>query len=74
MADTFGQEILTDDVFSDEHMTQIARVVKQLDILRLRVRHGCKENLLWLISRMLEECEQGNYPNLVLEIQMMSQI
>ena len=42
--------ILTDDVFSDEHMTQIASIVKQLDILRLRVRHGCKEDLLSLVN------------------------
>ena len=42
--------ILTDDVFSDEHMTQIADIVKQLDILRLRVRHGCKSDLLALVN------------------------
>ena len=42
--------ILTDDVFSDEHMNQIAEIVKQLDILRLRVRHGCKQDLLSLVN------------------------
>ncbi|MEC8312334.1 MAG: DEAD/DEAH box helicase [Candidatus Thermoplasmatota archaeon] len=42
--------ILTDDVFSEEHMTQIASIVKQLDVLRLRVRHGCKEDLLALVN------------------------
>ena len=31
-------------------MTQIASIVKQLDILRLRVRHGCKEVLLSLVN------------------------
>ena len=42
--------ILTDDVFSDEHMAQIAEIVKILDTLRLRVRHGCKEDLLSLVN------------------------
>ena len=42
--------ILTDDVFSDEHMAQIAELIKQLDVLRLRVRHGCKEDLLTLVN------------------------
>ena len=42
--------ILTDDVFSDEHMNQIAEIVKLLDILRLRVRHGCKQDLLSLVN------------------------
>jgi helicase len=42
--------ILTDDVFSDEHMPQIAELIKQLDVLRLRVRHGCKEDLLTLVN------------------------
>ena len=41
---------MTDDVFSDEHMPQIAEVIKQLDVLRLRVRHGCKEDLLTLVN------------------------
>lgn len=42
--------ILSDDVFSDEHMPQIAELIKQLDVLRLRVRHGCKEDLLTLVN------------------------
>lgn len=42
--------ILADDVFSDEHMPQIAELIKQLDVLRLRVRHGCKEDLLTLVN------------------------
>ena len=42
--------ILTDDVFSDEHINQIAEIVKRLDILRLRVRHGCKNDLLSLVN------------------------
>ena len=42
--------ILTDDVFSDEQMIEIAEIVKLLDVLRLRVRHGCKEDLLSLVN------------------------
>ena len=42
--------ILADDVFSEEHMNQIAEIVKLLDILRLRVRHGCKQDLLSLVN------------------------
>ena len=42
--------ILTDDVFSEEHMKDIAEIVKMLDILRLRVRHGCKQDLLSLVN------------------------
>ncbi|HII36926.1 MAG TPA: DEAD/DEAH box helicase [Candidatus Poseidoniaceae archaeon] len=42
--------MLTDDVFSEDHMTQIATIVRQLDVLRLRVRHGCKEDLLSLVN------------------------
>jgi len=42
--------MLTDDVFSDDHMTQIATIVRQLDVLRLRVRHGCREDLLSLVN------------------------
>ena len=42
--------MLTDDVFSDDHMAQIATIVRQLDVLRLRVRHGCREDLLSLVN------------------------
>jgi len=42
--------ILADDVFSEEHMNHIAEIVKLLDILRLRVRHGCKQDLLSLVN------------------------
>jgi helicase len=31
-------------------MPQIAELIKQLDVLRLRVRHGCKEDLLTLVN------------------------
>jgi len=42
--------ILTDDVFSKEHMKQITELVGKLEILRQRVRHGCKEDLLSLVN------------------------
>ena len=46
-----GREILlTDDVFSDEHMPILAQLSSDLDTLRQRVRHGCKSDLLKLVK------------------------
>ena len=46
-----GREILlTDDVFSDEHMPILAELSSTLDTLRQRVRHGCKSDLLKLVK------------------------
>ena len=42
--------LLTDDVFADEHMPVLAQLSKDLDLLRQRVRHGCKEDLLQLVK------------------------
>tara|TARA_A100001388_G_C28772056_1_gene504554 strand:- start:2403 stop:4319 length:1917 start_codon:yes stop_codon:yes gene_type:complete len=42
--------LLADDVFSDEHMAEISDIVKKIDILRQRTRHGCKEDLLTLVN------------------------
>tara|TARA_B100000003_G_scaffold206305_1_gene221584 strand:- start:12 stop:2618 length:2607 start_codon:yes stop_codon:yes gene_type:complete len=42
--------LLADDVFSDEHMAEISQLVKKIDILRQRTRHGCKEDLLTLVN------------------------
>lgn len=46
-----GREILlTDDVFSDDHMPILAELSSSLDTLRQRVRHGCKSDLLKLVK------------------------
>ncbi len=42
--------IITDDIFSEEHLPEIANLIKMLDTLRIRVRHGCKEDLLSLVN------------------------
>ena len=42
--------ILTDDVFSKDHSDTITRLVKEIDDLGKRVRHGCKADLLRLVS------------------------
>ena len=42
--------LLNDDVFADEHMPVLAQLSKDLDLLRQRVRHGCKEDLLQLVK------------------------
>lgn len=46
-----GRSILiTDDVFSEQHSDVISELVKEIDNLGKRVRHGCKEELLRLVS------------------------
>ena len=42
--------LIADDVFSQEHMPQISEIIKKVDILRQRTRHGCKEDLLTLVN------------------------
>ena len=42
--------LIADDVFSQEHMTEISEIIKKVDILRQRTRHGCKEDLLTLVN------------------------
>ena len=46
----FKEILLADDVFSNEHMAEISELVKKIDILRQRTRHGCKEDLLTLVN------------------------
>ncbi len=42
--------LIADDVFSQEHMSEISEIIKKVDILRQRTRHGCKEDLLTLVN------------------------
>jgi helicase len=42
--------LLTDDVFAEEHMSVVSRLVQQLSVLQQRVRHGCKTDLLQLVN------------------------
>ena len=42
--------LLTDDVFAEEHLGFIAELVGLLDLTRMRVRAGCKEDLLQLVQ------------------------
>ena len=42
--------VLNDDGFADEHMQVLTQLSKDLDLLRQRVRHGCKEDLLQLVK------------------------
>jgi helicase len=42
--------VLTDDVFSEDHMGVIADLVQQMSTLQQRVRHGCKVDLLQLVN------------------------
>jgi len=42
--------LMTDDVFSQEHMAHISELITKLDTLRQRTRHGCKEDLLSLVN------------------------
>ncbi len=42
--------VLTDDVFAEEHMGVVSRLVQQLSVLQQRVRHGCKADLLQLVN------------------------
>jgi len=46
-----GQQVLlTDDVFSEEHLPVIGEIATEIDMLRQRVRHGCKSDLLQLVN------------------------
>ena len=42
--------LLRDDVFSDEHLPDVAHLAGLLDLVRNRVRSGCKEDLLQLVQ------------------------
>jgi helicase len=42
--------LLTDDVFAEEHLPNVASIVQQLSTLQQRVRHGCKTDLLQLVN------------------------
>ena len=42
--------LLTDDVFSEEHMADVSDLVRRLSVLQQRVRHGCKPDLLALVN------------------------
>ena len=42
--------LIADDVFSQEHIAEISEIIKKVDILRQRTRHGCKEDLLTLVN------------------------
>jgi len=44
------QVLLTDDVFSEEHLPEIDQLSTILDVLRQRTRHGCKPDLLQLVN------------------------
>ena len=67
-----SREILADDVFSDEHMAEISDIVKKIDILRQRTRHGCKEDLLTLVNiRNIGRSELEKWQILVIEHQIM---
>ena len=46
-----GQQVLlTDDVFAEEHLSTIGEIATMLDLLRQRIRHGCKPDLLQLVN------------------------
>ncbi len=46
-----GQQVLlTDDVFAEEHLSTIGDIATMLDMLRQRIRHGCKPDLLQLVN------------------------
>ncbi|MDP6869234.1 MAG: DEAD/DEAH box helicase [Candidatus Poseidoniaceae archaeon] len=42
--------LLRDDVFADEHLVHVANLAAMIDVVRLRVRSGCKEDLLQLVQ------------------------
>ena len=42
--------LLTDDVFSEDHMQVVSELVQKISILQQRVRHGCKPDLLNLVN------------------------
>lgn len=44
------QVLLTDDVFSEEHLPEIDHLSMIIDELRQRIRHGCKPDLLNLVN------------------------
>lgn len=44
------QVLLTDDVFSEEHLPEIDQLSTIIDVLRQRTRHGCKLDLLQLVN------------------------
>jgi helicase len=44
------QVLLTDDVFSEEHLPEIDQLSMIIDVLRQRIRHGCKPDLLNLVN------------------------
>ena len=44
------QVLLTDDVFAEEHLPLISDLSSTLDILKQRIRHGCKKDLLQLVN------------------------
>ena len=46
-----GQQVLlTDDVFSEDHFPVISNIATSIDMLKQRVRHGCKSDLLQLVN------------------------
>ncbi|MEJ6715523.1 MAG: hypothetical protein QNL20_00430, partial [Euryarchaeota archaeon] len=44
------QVLLTDDVFSEDHLAEIDQLSTIIDVLRQRIRHGCKPDLLNLVN------------------------
>ena len=44
------QVLLTDDVFSEDHLAEIDQLSSLIDVLRQRIRHGCKPDLLNLVN------------------------
>ena len=44
------QVLLTDDVFSEDHLAEIDQLSSMIDVLRQRIRHGCKPDLLNLVN------------------------
>tara|TARA_B100001093_G_scaffold169000_2_gene161685 strand:+ start:11339 stop:13957 length:2619 start_codon:yes stop_codon:yes gene_type:complete len=44
------QVLLTDDVFSEDHLPLIGELASTLDTLKQRIRHGCKKDLLQLVN------------------------
>lgn len=46
-----GQQVLlTDDVFSEDHLPVISNIATTIDMLKQRIRHGCKRDLLQLVN------------------------
>jgi helicase len=42
--------LLRDDVFAEEHLGHVAQLVGMIELVRARVRAGCKEDLLQLVQ------------------------